>query len=236
LGRWLTKDPIEEKGGLNLYCFCINNVAGNIDYLGKLANVKELYRQVESVIKSLGARAARALATADKVLKRVNASGAAVEGAVVLPLANAIVGANAMFFPDSCEIGSYKYFSGMLAAIFNVIEEKDKPDFIENPFELLRGFSWGNVVGASVTNVIGIPVGGGDHDSTTWLGWFWNGELSIPTPVPAVGIAGSAFGGLPVGNGTNKWYGAALGIGVGPSGASVGVSATYYKYLWGEKR
>ncbi len=34
LGRFVNKDPIEEKGGLNLYGFCRNNGANRWDYLG----------------------------------------------------------------------------------------------------------------------------------------------------------------------------------------------------------
>ena len=34
LGRWLTRDPIEESGGVNLYGFCGNDVVGKVDVLG----------------------------------------------------------------------------------------------------------------------------------------------------------------------------------------------------------
>lgn len=33
-GRWLTRDPIEEEGGLNEYASCANNPIGQIDQLG----------------------------------------------------------------------------------------------------------------------------------------------------------------------------------------------------------
>ena len=36
LGRWLSRDPIEEKGGLNLYAFCKNNGIVNIDLRGNI--------------------------------------------------------------------------------------------------------------------------------------------------------------------------------------------------------
>ncbi|MEJ1974196.1 MAG: RHS repeat-associated core domain-containing protein [Lacunisphaera sp.] len=35
LGRFINKDPIEEKGGLNLYAFCGNNCVNHWDYLGR---------------------------------------------------------------------------------------------------------------------------------------------------------------------------------------------------------
>lgn len=34
VGRWTTRDPIEEKGGANLYAFCGNNPVGNVDTNG----------------------------------------------------------------------------------------------------------------------------------------------------------------------------------------------------------
>ena len=36
LGRFITRDPIEEKGGLNLYAFCGNDAVNGIDYKGML--------------------------------------------------------------------------------------------------------------------------------------------------------------------------------------------------------
>jgi len=35
LGRWLSRDPIGEDGGLNLYAMCNNNVISCVDYLGQ---------------------------------------------------------------------------------------------------------------------------------------------------------------------------------------------------------
>lgn len=39
LGRWLGRDPIAEKGGLNLYGFCGNNGVNRWDYLGMWADI-----------------------------------------------------------------------------------------------------------------------------------------------------------------------------------------------------
>ena len=40
-GRWLSRDPIEEQGGLNLYAFVRNNGVNRIDYLGLLDDGEE---------------------------------------------------------------------------------------------------------------------------------------------------------------------------------------------------
>jgi hypothetical protein len=37
LGRWPSRDPIEEEGGVNLYVFAKNSATNNIDKLGQLA-------------------------------------------------------------------------------------------------------------------------------------------------------------------------------------------------------
>ena len=36
VGRWLSRDLIEERGGVNLYTFCGNNSLSNIDYIGAM--------------------------------------------------------------------------------------------------------------------------------------------------------------------------------------------------------
>ena len=37
LGRWLSRDPIEEKGGVNLYLFARNDAINNWDRLGQIS-------------------------------------------------------------------------------------------------------------------------------------------------------------------------------------------------------
>ncbi len=41
LGRWLSRDPLEEEGGNNLYAFTANDAINRVDYLGKLAGNDE---------------------------------------------------------------------------------------------------------------------------------------------------------------------------------------------------
>jgi RHS repeat-associated protein len=38
-GKWLSRDPVSEKGGLNLYGFCLNNSIGYVDVLGNAVGV-----------------------------------------------------------------------------------------------------------------------------------------------------------------------------------------------------
>ena len=46
-GRWPSRDPIEEKGGLNLYGFVGNDGVGSVDYLGKNIPNSRLSRNVK---------------------------------------------------------------------------------------------------------------------------------------------------------------------------------------------
>jgi len=41
LGRWLSPDPIEERGGINLYCFAANDPINNVDALGEVILVDD---------------------------------------------------------------------------------------------------------------------------------------------------------------------------------------------------
>jgi RHS repeat-associated protein len=37
IGKWITKDPIEEEGGINLYAYVLNNPINRIDPLGTIS-------------------------------------------------------------------------------------------------------------------------------------------------------------------------------------------------------
>jgi RHS repeat-associated protein len=42
LGRWASRDPIGEKGGINLFCMILSDLINRTDYLGLLLNLKDL--------------------------------------------------------------------------------------------------------------------------------------------------------------------------------------------------
>ena len=48
-GRWISRDPIEEQGGLNLYCFCGNNLLNLYDLLGYVGIKIEPYQNTNIV-------------------------------------------------------------------------------------------------------------------------------------------------------------------------------------------
>ncbi len=56
LGRWPNRDPIEEKGGANLYGFTANNPVVHVDYLGRnvplaIEIIRRLYPECEGAIR-----------------------------------------------------------------------------------------------------------------------------------------------------------------------------------------
>jgi RHS repeat-associated protein len=53
LGRWGSRDPIEERGGENLYCFVANQPIGLVDLLGMYRSSKAFYRDAAGTLKQL---------------------------------------------------------------------------------------------------------------------------------------------------------------------------------------
>ena len=118
-----------------------------------------------------------------------------------------------MFFPESCELAVYKYTNGLLhpsrwssGLILNRLDKwKDWISFFG------RFASIGVVASGGVEGVVAKPIGGGIHDSTSWLEWFYTGILQYA----------NLFG-------SSNWIGISGGYTKGP--VSVGYSAFYYEY------
>ena len=58
--RWLTRDPLEEQGGLNLHCFCENDGVNKVDWLGKVpeptqnVDVRRFWHKVAGMLSDMG--------------------------------------------------------------------------------------------------------------------------------------------------------------------------------------
>lgn len=63
LGRWISRDPIEEKGGMNLYGSFKNDPMNIVDYLGRHPAVVGVAGAVEGVLVAFGVTLAACLAT-----------------------------------------------------------------------------------------------------------------------------------------------------------------------------
>ncbi len=84
LGRWLTKDPLDEFGGINLYAFAFNNSINLIDYLGLACELEDV------IVNSLKGAASGYLKTL--IAKKVITTAVKVAAAQVAPVAGQIVG------------------------------------------------------------------------------------------------------------------------------------------------
>lgn len=73
LGRWISEDPIGERGGLNLYCYGMNQPVTRIDYLGLSCCDQN---RVEEVIRSYSAMASRRTAQVTQAIFRREFGGA----------------------------------------------------------------------------------------------------------------------------------------------------------------
>ena len=104
--RWLSRDPIQEKGGKNLYEFVNNDPLEKSDPLGR--NIADLANKLrgKQVPKAVGVSLGGTF-----VLKLPWVSGPFDDN----PLFSLVVGLNAgvYFFPDSCELAAYSIRAGL---------------------------------------------------------------------------------------------------------------------------
>jgi len=155
-------------------------------------------------------------------LKSAPATGYEVEGTLVY-VGGVVIGANVMFFPETCEIASYWYATGAIVDISRLIAGKMNDVSYELVGNKLNNIGvFGKNIGASFQRVIGIPKGGGSHGADSWLEWFLTGSAALQPPkLPfSIGISLSR---------SDSWT--VIGLGIGTPGAGGYVGKLYFSYL-----
>ena len=215
MGRWISRDPIEERGfrilsRFNkrtrfepLYAMVGNDTVNKYDILGLTA--------YDLVKKLLGYK-----------LKK---SASLSFGLTVVGVGGVNIGAEAAFFPDSCEIGLYKILPGT-AKTFTYYKSKDINNI--NPFkalgELIVDTSWGAQISAGIFVSSQKYIGSGDADADSYEGYFYGGSGNFDI----LGFGLFVDGNLLNPKKKRGWVGGKIGIGPG-FGASY--DAVYYKQI-----
>lgn len=194
LGRWISRDPVEEEGGLNVYAFVGNDGVDKTDSKGETAF---------DALKKLRNRAVKkAVGIETRLTTRI--------GLGVNP------GGSIMFFPDTCEIAAYWIGPAILiTGDQRTIRQgltTDTPAGIDTSAVSLsltsaqylgsgvansrswEGVFYGGYGGASAAGLLGISIGAYWSPGFDWIG----GELGVtvgpPTPIPvSAGTNPSAY-------------------------------------------
>jgi RHS repeat-associated protein len=180
LQRWVNRDPIQEKGGINLYAFDGNNSINNLDPIGDNA--------YDLALKLMGLQVPKAIGGS------VSALGVVINGTAGL-------GINVMFFPDSCEIGIYGLAStnGFGFSIgWSVSDEI--AHYLDDPIA-------GNANAESYKGPFGTAsVGGGEGVLSFGASYFWSLTPSDTGGVwHGIDLSWSPFGPFPFGASYNVW-------------------------------
>ncbi|MEO6876210.1 MAG: RHS repeat-associated core domain-containing protein, partial [Opitutaceae bacterium] len=160
-GRWLSRDPIEEKGGVNLYGMVGNDPVGKVDYLG--LTLWDAWRKWRGEkLNKVGA---------------IDVTGSAVVG---------LMGAGSWsiqvaFFPDTCEVAVY----GVGPAVIGTSQENPKPSQVKLAF---RDMPIGFDVSLSANYSAAFYTGDAPADANSWSGYFYGGLVGAG-PVSVGGFA-----------------------------------------------
>lgn len=143
LERWISRDPIGEKGGVHLYGFVGNETVGRWDYLGRMLGSSLLRRATQNS----------------------PAWGCEIVGSVTDGLMGYTGGEAVMFFPATCQIAFYRFqYSLVEKAIDGMITEVEI-----DPTDLNVGVDISVSGGISMAT----PIGSGKHDAESWTGNFY---------------------------------------------------------------
>lgn len=209
-GRWLSRDPIAESGGVNLHAFNMNDSVSKVDYLG--------HTSLDLALKMAGKQVPKAFG--------LNANGSIVLKVPWLPGLVAGGGNAVTFFPDTCQIASY----WVRAGLGNALAEWRPPTKQEydtwNDYGLNAGFGLGIELAYYIGNT---TPGSANPDSFTGL--FHTATVGFVVPVGGVPIpvgVGAYRGDRDASGGT--WYGGSLAV--GPSWPSVSLAVIDWNYQY----
>lgn len=139
IGRWLSKDPIGEIGGIHIYSFVINDPINQIDILGKTS--EDFWRKIkgEQIPKAVGISEGGLLVIPEGRYSKLS------EAIINLKFKGFSAGyeTGIYFFPDSCEIAAYSIKAGILkqdSDIFDIIESAQGNESLLTTFETPRSF------------------------------------------------------------------------------------------------
>jgi len=211
---WLSRDPITEKGGLNLYAFAENAAVTRGDALGQFS-MPSLGGLAEA---ALAAWSALGSSLMDWNSSELEAIADTLPSAGLQTAANATIftgiaagGLNAQFFPSTCEVGFYSYILGLWES--SGMSDIGEPNevFGEGNLSALAEMNWGVAGSIGIEPMVALPFGPGEHDADSWRGYFFGA-----TAGPVSGWGSDSWGGL--------------SFVIGPGGG-VEYNVAYYRWL-----
>ena len=162
LGRWISQDPIGERGGIHLYGFCHNSPVYRLDALGK--------RDIPSI------KVAYGLTAGGGIVAKLSPFGLRLSG-LVAGSQTAII-----FFPASCEVGVFSVQAGLGRNLteWRAVTQDDFPSIRE----WIR-FETGINAGLGVGLEGAVFVGGGLAGADSFEGVFHTAQGAV-----GVGLSG----------------------------------------------
>jgi hypothetical protein len=201
-GRWPSRDPIGEKGGLNLYGFVGNDGVGRVDVLGK----KEMP----------GLRYAAGLVAGGNIVAKISTLGITLDGLVAGSQTGIV------FFPATCEVALYSVLAGLgqNLAEWRPIRQEDFPSILD-----FQNFEAGLQMGLSVGVEGAVYVGGTIASADSFEGIFHTVGVNVP------GVGGSIYFGDEDTTG-GRWWGGTITVGPGVGAAKIEWKYTHNGLVW----
>ena len=215
LGRWINRDPIGERGGMNLYAFVGNESLNTFDVNGQYDALK-LWKLILSSVANLFPN--------NVPPSQMLAVGYEAQVLFVPGATGYAAGVNVMFFPESCEVSLFNFISGDWRP--NRATDSGHESFINGLKTIFQ--SLGNLglsVGVSASKVEAVPIAGNRHNYKSWEGFFYEGNIGANSPL-LIGGGGAVFTSPDL-----SWMGRSLGVTIGAPGVGAAISALYYEEM-----